>query len=259
MKNIIKSQLYQYSKNSIVWIVFAGCLLLPVANIFMEGHLTRGGDYPTETCLFENGMFYVLTSLMFLFTFAGFACCGDFTDKTTNYELMAGHRRIEVYFGRVIPCLVTGTICFAVMVFCPLVVNTALHGWGTRLDAGQMILRYALLIFPAIRILCTSVFVAFIVKKPLAMAALGYAAFMTCGICYTAFDMGDTVALGITNINMLCTFESWSTYGLGSRMHYAFDASISAGEIVGTIVASLAAGALFLYLGYVFFRRDDLN
>ena len=173
MKNIMKSQLYQLRKERLVWLVYIGLLLMPIANIFLQGELTLEGDYPTQAFLAENGFFYVFVSLMFLFTLAGFAGCGDFLDKTVNYELMTGHKRIEVYLGRVIPCLIVGVIGFAVMTALPLIVNTAMHGWGTKLDIGEMVLRYCLLIFPIIRILCTALFFVFVIKNPyIVMAGL---------------------------------------------------------------------------------------
>ncbi|MBQ7980252.1 MAG: ABC transporter permease subunit, partial [Oscillospiraceae bacterium] len=258
-KNIIKSQLYQLRKESLVWIVFVGLLLMPLGNIFLQGELTLEGNYPTQAMLAENGAFFTLMPLMFLFTLVGFVCCGDFIDKTSNYELMTGHKRIEVYFGRVIPCLIVGVIGFAVMTALPLIVNTAMHGWGTKLDVGEIVLRYTLLIFPAVRILCTAIFIAFIAKNPYALMIVGYFAFMLGGVGATMLKLGESPILGITNMNMLCIFDSWATYGLEGNMNYIYDASLSAGEITGTIVVSIIASAVFLYLGYVFFHKDDLN
>jgi hypothetical protein len=196
---------------------------------------------------------------MFVFTFVGFVCCGDFPDKTSNYEIMTGHKRTEVYFGRVIPCLVFGVICFLIIAFAPIILNTAIHGWGTKLDVGQMILRYTLLIFPITRIFCTAIFIAFVVKNPYIMMGTGYAASMLGGISGGFLKEAKSPFLGITNINMLCMFDSWFTYGLEGNENYIYDASLSTGQIAGTIIVSLAASIVFLYLGYVFFHTDDLN
>lgn len=259
MKNIIRSQLYQLRKERLVWIIYVGLLLMPIANIFLQGELVLEGNYPTQAMLAENGAFFILQPLMFLFTLVGFVCSGDFPDKTSNYELMIGHKRIEVYFGRVIPCLIVGVIGFAVMASLPLVVNTVMHGWGTKLDVGEIVLRYTLLIFPVIRILCTAVFFAFIAKNPYIVMAAGYFVFMIGGSSATMLNLGTSPILGITNMNMLCIFDSWYTYGLDGKMNYIYEASLSAGQIAGTIIVSLITSALFLYLGYVYFRKDDLN
>ncbi len=259
MKNIIKSQLYQLRKERMVWLVYIGLLLMPIANIFLQGELTLEGNYPTQAFLAENGFFYVFISLMFLFTLAGFAGCGDFLDKTVNYELMTGHKRIEVYLGRVIPCLIIGVIGFAVMTALPLIVNTAMHGWGTKLDVGEMVLRYCLLVFPIIRILCTALFFVFVIKNPYIVMALGYLVYCIGGMSAGLFKLGMSPILGITNINMLCIFDSWYTYGLDGKMNYIYEASLSAGQITSTIIVSLVTSAIFLYLGYVYFHKDDLN
>lgn len=260
MKNIIKSQLYQLRKERLVWMVFVGFLIIPMSNIFLEGEMVLMGDYPTQVMLSEMGMLFTIFPLMFLFTLVGIMCCGDFMDKTSNYELMTGHKRAEVYFGRVIPCIIVGVICFTVLVSVPIIVNTVMHGWGTKLDVGEIVLRHVLMIFPVFRILCTAVFAAFIIKNPYILMALGYVTFAIGGISSSSmFEERMSPVLGMTNLNMLSTFESWATYGIEGNMNYIYDASLTAGQIASTIIVSLAAGAVFIYLGYVFFHTDDLN
>ena len=82
---------------------------------------------------------------------------------------------------------------------------------------------------------------------------------MLSGIGAVFFKEGKSLFLGLTNINMLCMFDSWSTYGLEGNENYIYDASLSAGQISGTIIVSLVVSVIFLYLGYVFFHTDDLN
>lgn len=259
MKDIVRSQLYQLRKERVIWLVFIGILLIPFIGILAEGVINCEGDYPTQTYLSDMSIISISGSLMFVFSFTGFVCCGDFGDKTSNYEIMTGHRRIEVYFGRVIPCLAVGVICFIIIIFAPIIVNTAMHGWGNQLDMGQTLLRYTLLIFPIIRIFCTAIFISFVVKNAYILMAVGYGAFMLSGIGAVFFKEGKSLFLGLTNINMLCMFDSWSTYGLEGNENYIYDASLSAGQISGTIIVSLVVSVIFLYLGYVFFHTDDLN
>lgn len=259
MKCIIRSQLYQLCKERMIWIVFVGVMLVPFLNILVEGVINCEGNYPTQVYLYDMSFMSIVVSLIFIFTFAGFVCCGDFLDKTSNYEIMTGHKRTEVYFGRVIPCLSVGVICFMIIVLAPIITNTVLHGWGTKLDVGQIVLRYVLLLFPVIRIFCTAIFIAFVVKNPYIVMGAGYIAFNIGGLSLGLFKEAKSLFLGITNLNMLCVFESWSTYGLEGNENYIYDASLSAGQIFGTIVVSLVASVVFLYLGYVFFHTDDLN
>ena len=64
MKNIIRSQLYQLRKERLVWIVYIGLLLMPIANIFLQGELTLKGDYPTQAFLAENGIELSITQII---------------------------------------------------------------------------------------------------------------------------------------------------------------------------------------------------
>lgn len=70
-----------------------------------------------------------------------------------------------------------------------------------------------------------------------------------------------SVFLGMTNIMKLGTYESWSTYTLDNTvdMIKVYDASLSTGDIISTIISSVLFGGVFLFIGYRYFCGDDLN
>jgi hypothetical protein len=75
------------------------------------------------------------------------------------------------------------------------------------------------------------------------------------------FQSGFTEMLGMTNIISLFSFDVWSVYSgttSDAVLHTAYDTSLSMGYTVGTIAISLVMGGLFLYMGYSYFKRDDL-
>ena len=49
------------------------------------------------------------------------------------------------------------------------------------------------------------------------------------------------------------------TIGLDAKMNYIFEASLNAEIVWGTIIASVGFGVAALYLGYVFFKNDEMN
>lgn len=65
--------------------------------------------------------------------------------------------------------------------------------------------------------------------------------------------------LGISNLSLLGTVEVWTTYGLDGKMNYIYDAYLGAGDIAGTILISLGVSLLALFIGYIFFKNDDIN
>lgn len=258
MRDIIKSQLYQLKKNKLAAIVFIGLAAVLTAMVFMlvglndDKSLNAGCYYfafylsVTNTC-----------SMMFSVVAVGEMCAGDFTDKTANYELMSGHTRKEVYFGRVIPCLAVGTLGSFFLVLLPLIITTAVYGWGTKLSAGAAALRLGLMLFPIIRIVCEFIFITFVVKNPYAVMGIGYLTLML-GQSDPLLQ-SDSVLLGVTNIGFLSRVDSYYVYGLNGEVHFIFDGSLGLSEIIGTIAASVIVGGLAIYMGYVFFGKDDLN
>ena len=87
---------------------------------------------------------------------------------------------------------------------------------------------------------------------------MGYAVFMVSmflGEILNAFN----AFLGITNMYQLLLVEKWVTFGLGGDLNYIYEAHLSAGVIVQTILASVVFGVGSLYLGYIYFKNNDLN
>ena len=88
----------------------------------------------------------------------------------------------------------------------------------------------------------------------------GYMVFMVGGILASGTNLSlNSVFLGSTNLSLLSMVSKWATYGLGNDLNYIFDATLEAGVIWGTVAASVVFGAAALYLGYVFFKNDDMN
>ena len=87
---------------------------------------------------------------------------------------------------------------------------------------------------------------------------LGYVAFMA-SVALSGMIESCSVFLGITNLSLLLIVSKWTTYGLGDDINYIFDASLSGRIVWGTVAASVVFGVVALYLGYVFFKNDDMN
>lgn len=115
MKNLIKAQLYQLKKDRLVQITFVGMLLILLMMAYINQLLAvteaSGLDTVTGGGFFANNLVGAMTvGLMFVIISVPRICGWDFTDKTTNYELMSGHIRREVYFSRIAVSLLVGVI-----------------------------------------------------------------------------------------------------------------------------------------------------
>ena len=258
MKGIIKAQFFQIVRDKVVKGMFLVTLMMQVLVVMLpiwldaEAATTAGEFFATQ-----DGV-TISFPMFFLIVVTGQICGADFLDKTHNYELMIGHRRYEVYLGRVIPAMLIGGVGALLLTMLPIVIYASLYGWGTKVALGQVLLRWILMLFPFLRMVCEFAFLTFLIKNPYVVMGLGYVAFMVSTVLTGMID-SSSVFLGVTNLSLLLVVSKWTTYGLGDDINYIFDASLSGEMIGGTIVASAVFGLVALYLGYVFFKNDDMN
>ena len=262
MKNLIKAQLYQLKKDRLVQILFVGMLLILLVTAYMNQLLAVTVDYAIDTVTgggyFSNSLFgVIMVGLMFVIIAVPRICGWDFTDKTTNYELMSGHIRKEVFFSRIIVSLLAGVVGWLILFCAPLAVTSIINGWGEKLPLSEALLRVMLMLFPIIRLVCELSCFTFILKNPYITMGIGYVLLML--QVSPMFPIKSNYLLGISNLSMLGTIDLWTTYGLDGELNYIFEAYLGAGDIAGTILASIAASLLSLFLGYIFFKNDDIN
>ena len=262
MKNLIKAQLYQLKKDRFVQLAFGGMFLILMLSVYMNqlflGIEGSGIDTVTGGGFFANSLSVVImVGLIFVIIAAPRICGWDFTDKTTNYELMSGHIRREVYFSRVTVSLLIGVVGWLILFCAPLAVTGIMSGWGEKLPLTEAVFRGALMLFPIIRLVCELSCLTFIIKNPYLTMGIGYVLLML--QVSPVFSIKNSFLLGISNLSLLGMVDVWTTYGLDGELNYIFEAYLGAGDIAGTILASLVAALLSLFIGYIFFKNDDIN
>lgn len=258
MQNIIKAQFFQIVRDKVVWGMFVVALVMQIMVVMLPIWLNNE-DVTTAGEFFATQEGVTITfPMFFLVVVTGQICGADFLDKTHNYELMIGHKRREVFLGRVIPAMLVGGVGALFLTILPVGIYAVLYGWGTKVVFGQVLLRWLLMLFPFLRMVCEFAFLTFLIKNPYIVMGLGYVVFTVSGVLAGMIEVC-SVFLGVTNLSLLLVVSKWMTYGLADDINYIFDASLSGELIWGTIVASVVFGVAALYLGYVFFKNDDMN
>jgi len=258
MKNIVKSQFYQIIREKLLWYMLVVALLMQTLMFLLPVWLDNEEVTVAGEFFADNGYGLIVFPVFFLVVAVGQICGIDFLDKTNHYEVLGGHRRHEVYLGRVIPALLVGGLGGMLLTVLPVVLYTIMFGWGTKLAWGPVVLRFIMLLFPFLRLVCEFVFITFLVKNPYVMMGVGYAVFMA--IMFLSEILNSLNAfLGITNMMQILVVEKWVTFGLGGDLNYIYEASLSAGVVWQTILASVVFGVGSLYLGYIYFKNNDLN
>lgn len=259
MKNIVKAQFFQIVRDKIIRYMLVITLIMQILIVMLP--LWLGNEKPTSAGEFfsTQGEITLMFATYYLILATAQICGADFMDKTHNYELLGGHRRFEVYFGRVIVAAIVGGVGALFFTILPIGIYGALYGWGTKVTFSQVLIRWLLMLLPYLRMVAEFAFLTFLLKNPYIAMGLGYVIFMISSMLVESLIGVGSVFLGITNLSLLCMVSKWGTYGLGGDMNYIYNASLGADTIFATIAASVVIGAAALYLGYVFFKNDDMN
>lgn len=260
MKHIMKAQLYQIRKTKFTPLVLVAVAFLNLSMYFGElsyqNYELSAGGYVAGM-----GTSMLSTAVIFAIVFTGYVCGEDFTDKTSNYELMSGHTRSQVYFAHAAVSLAVGTTGTAILLILPAIIGSAAYGWGTEIAVGEALLRYGLSMLVVMRMICEFIFLTYVVKNQYITMAGGYAVFMLAQLFSENMISSSSVFLGVTCFNKLGSFESWFTYTLDNTVDLikVYDVTLSAGDIASVVVSSIGIGGLFLWMGYKFFAKDDMN
>lgn len=257
MADLIKAQLYQLKKGRIL---FVFCALMSVQAALMLGEFNENASLTVSEYLAESMFMMVCTAFVFAAAAAGEICCADFNDRTANYEIMAGHTRREIYLSRVVLSLITGTVGTHILMALPIITGSCIWGFGTALSTGKVALRLALLIFPAMRFTAEFVFIGYIIKNSYITTAIGFFYAFYGGMLIDIWGKPRSVLLSIINALRISYFDFYQTYSaIDLKNYYVYESGISCGLVLQTITASIIFGGVFLYLGYLFFKKDDMR
>lgn len=258
--SIAGSQIRQLFFSKLKIFVWAAMFLIGVVSVLSYGSewfsWTRD-ELSASEWLSEGSLNALVPFVPIFIAFSvGDICAGDFPDRTLYYELTSGKKRSEAYWGRVIPAIIFTLLASMILIIALPAVVTAKHGWGTYFGVSDLLIRYVLLIAPLLRIICTMIFISFILKKPLLVSLVGFGEFVVCRVSgKVVSDM-----LGIGSVDKILNYcERWQVYGLDSDMHTIMDVTVKVPEMAFSVIISLAVSALMLFLGYVYFHTDDLN
>ena len=265
MKNVIKAQLYQLSKNRMLFIVLIGINLICLLFAFLFS-VENGVEYIDNT-----GSSFAANLMMLTGTFAAFIppvtasmiCAGDFTDKTSNNEITSGTMRKDVYFGRVVLSLIISLIFTVITISLPIIVISAMYGWGDTVPLWSVIERIAASLVPMFKSTCFCILLSFIIKKP-SVVILGYFVVGRGIVSAIAEFGGMKITDGLFSsydIMSVLSYKSYTTYGLNDdkQVWTIYTYALETDMLVKIAVCSIIMGIAFLYAGYYYHKKDDLN
>lgn len=265
MWNVIQAQMYQLKRDKMVWGIFLVALVLD--GIFVFRSMLDGTEGLSGSLIIaENGSMYCIGGMLVILVLVANVVGKDFTDKTLNYEILSGHSRQEVFFGRFIVAAVAGMISsFLVMVLFPVVLSL-IFGWGTTVNLQEVMIRYVLIFITLFRIVCELTFITILTKNPY----LTYLAGFVLGYIQIFIDMikmefpdwfanKNSVLLSIWHCLDLLDFRDSTTPLLDESGQILYQSALELPGILQSIGTSLIFGGIIMIISYVFFWHNDLN
>lgn len=260
MKSILKSQFYQM-KLPYIWKKLLPILLVfNFLIIYVNVVLDEGFEGLSEFVV--GGEYGNLLSFVVIFIVIATAeiCGNDFADRTINHELLSGHSRKDVFWGRAVAAIGVSLISALFLMIIPLVAFAAMGYWGDAITLTGMVLRVVLCMFPLMKVSCEMILLTCIVKNGLLASVIGFVVTVIVGVIGGMKALGCPYLISGSNLLKLFRFDGWSTYRMKDLKEFAvYESMVDSKDAVLTIIISILAGALFLWIGYKFFEKDDLK
>lgn len=261
MENIIKKQFKQPGYSSMKYIILAAVSVIEaVVALSYQNNISAGSELSACQVISEYSQFFNTMVVMYIGIVTGDICAGDFSDKTYYNELMSGRTRLQSFVSR---SAMAGIVSFAgsyVIMLVPVITSIALYGWGTLFSPDVWIIRMAAMAAPLIRLICIFIFLSYVIKNSMIMAAAGVFGFSWVNMAAGVFDIsGHPELTAVSSIASLSAFRSWNTLGINYTVNYVFEEHLTSGKITSVIIFSLLFSAVYLITAYCFFKKDDLN
>lgn len=259
MKDLVKSSVYQLLRSKVVLIsvliIFFTEMASLLVGLFVD-NITTMGQYIVE----NSGLEMTMCAIAAVFS-AVVIVGGDFHDKTANYEIMSGHTRKNIYFGKAVLGILIGCAAYVVTFLIPILIGIGMTGFGNVISGREALIRFLISILVTARIICVFICITYMVKNHLIVMAFSGFYFMFFPALTMYFEGNKSIILGLTSYIRLSDFLSWITYSVGEELEIIniYDARLSGADIMGLILSSLLIGIFTLLIGYSFFKRDDIS
>ena len=263
MFNVIKAQIYQLSRSISTYIILIVSAAILVLFFAAEGF---GSEQLNGSCFAVNSAeLYSECLPMFAMLYTAIICAGDMKDKTMNYEMLSGTKRIYVYCGRIIVSLLVNTLLTVILFAVPTLIISAIYGWGYAVPVSDVILRWVSALLPMMRLTMFYAMVSFIFKSPVLVCALGYVlTFLEMILSLFIQEMLSAkiipmYCLSFYNMTKLLCPENYG-YGFAEEKDIMVVKDLLR---TSTALHGMAAGMLgiviFGVLGYLAFRKKDMG
>lgn len=260
MWNIIKAQCYQIKGDIIIIPGLIISLVLPFFGLIVDGvsidSLT--GSMFAVTVMSLMPFMLLIISLVFASRIMGW----DMNDRTINYEIMSGHSRTQVYFARFFTSVIWTFIASIIIVSIPILIFTAVNGWGHSVKAADFVTRAVVMMLPFFRWICELTLITVLVKNSNIGMVLGFVIFQVMMMIPMIFDemldVNIDVIFSSANLISLSTISNSRDILIDGNMVNVFDAVLKPSIIQNSVIVSIAAGIFCIIVSFCIFKKRDM-
>lgn len=267
MKNLIRALNYQIRRDNVTYYAYlagiAALILLFITDVSGSAFELTGSEYFFSSMAGANS-----ASILFFFSILVTRICGwDYSDKTINYQIFAGHSRDSVFWSRIrvsfLTCVPSAVLIFFIL---PPVILSLKNGWGISMDIDGVLLRCFICLFIILRIYSECVLFTFITKS--CYTGL-ITSFLYLYIGATIFSMlsGDnhektsmiSVCSSLLNYTEVMNFNDYDFKYIDGVDEIVADSAIEPSYALVTIIVSLLVSAASVLVSWYNFRRADMK
>ena len=265
---IIRSQLYQLVVDKAVFLILLIYILMDIhslmellSEISLSGETVSGGKAFALWSSATDVIIMLMTALIMV---------KDQSDKTINYEILSGKSRASVFFGRYVTAFGLCALMAVIEVWSVPIAFTVKNGWGSELKFSEALIRTLLILMFVFRVSAETAMFSVLFKKRKALVFFAYLpviAFdsMLAGWLTSVVEMSDSPKKVLDWMSLLMIVLCDDVTGfeltnvLGSDGKAALRYTGIPGHMGILLFSGLGLGVLFLMLGYMIFRKRDME
>lgn len=262
MKGIIKSQIYLMKRLSMLRTMGIGLVAFNMVLGYLEILNNPGQTISKAIAVFDevdmmnSGLVVMMVALV-----ASLVAGHDFEDKSINYELLSGHTRRQIFFGRALPAIAISTIFGALEYISGYLIMIPFASFGDTVELSAVLLRFMLILLVFVRVACIAIMLVFILSSWGNGYVVSMFVFGMEIIGMVFLGNGMPYLLSVSNIFRLRHFVGFQTYRIDDlqKIYGVYDAMPKLEEVAGTVGVSALVAVLCLGIGYSFFHKEDMR
>lgn len=253
MKNIIKAQLYQLKRDKLLWILFFGMILLILREL--AGYMVYSPEELSGSYFSANIVDMGMYSTSYIILAAAYITGRDYMDKTINQDVLCGHSRKAVFWGRALPALLITLITTVILLLIIPICSTMIYGWGENITIAEFLFRMMIYVFLVIRVGCEVIFLTCVLQDLYKVYIVSFFVYFV-GMF---LDEKNGYVFASDAGRSIFDFKSWIIYHIDGTGECLYEKTLSGDTVCIFIATSIGISIICMMMAVHFFKVQDMD